>query len=244
MASNMRSIIEDEKKRIEAEQEAERKAKAKQDAEAAMKAQKEKFDQSIEELADRALEAMETRGKEDPITELLVNFLEVAIEMKDTMQTLEAINGAMQCVTDAIQFLDNALSMDQLMIESTMQHQYGFFARLKHKRQAKRAIRNHKNRMKQIVTNLEMKMEMAKSMVAIMKEFSVSMKKMSDKKKKKKGDGAAAAPSRAAAFLEERARAKGVNVSVAPAATEVKNDTDGGDDSGMVGGVNIFSHSN
>lgn len=232
MASNMRSIIEEEKKKIEQE-----------NAKEQMEARKQQFDQSVLELADRALEAQQTRGLEDPITELLVNFLEVAIEMQDTMQTLATINSAMECITGAIEFLDNALVVDQAMMEGTLSHKYGFFARLKQRRLTQRVVRNNKNRMKQIMGNLQMKMEMAQSMVTIMKEFSLSLKKANSKKKKKAAGAAPAAPSRAAAFLAERAREKGVNVNAAPTATETKVDTDS-DTAGATGGVDIFPHSN
>ena len=212
-----------------------------------MEESKKNFDGNIMLLAERALEAQQERGAEDSITELLVNFLEVALEMKETMSTLTAINGAMQCITDAISFLDSAVDMDQAMMDVTLQHKYGLFSRIRQKVRTMRAISNHRRRMKQIIANLSAKMQMAESMVAIMKKFSQNMQKTNARKKKKAAAaGGAAAPSRAAAFLADLAKTKGVDTSAAPAAaapaTDSAPDTSGG--VGMVGGVDIFADGN
>lgn len=239
--STTRAIIEEEKRAAEKRQ-ADEAMRQKQEN---MRAAREQFDQRILDLADKALEFQRTRGEQDPITEILTTFLEVSLELRDTMQTLEAITGAMQCVTEAISFMDNAINVDQDMMDMTLEHKYTAFTRIKQRIKHYRVMRNQKARTQMIVSQIAAKMKMAQDMVQGMRAFSESMKRSMEKKNKKR-KGSAPTNSRAAAFLASRAQETGAASGSAPsgpapAAPTTMSDSGSG---ASTGGVNIFPHSN
>lgn len=181
-----------------------------------MKTAKEHFDAKITQLADLALEYGRERGEQDPVTQLLVAFLDVAMEMKDLMKTAESVTVAMQCVEEAISFLDETNTMSNQMLESTVRQKYTFWARMKQRRLHRRAMRNHRNRMKAFAEGLQAKYDMAQEMVKSMKRFATDLQKSFNKKKRgKKGAAPAAGMSpRVANFLQERAQQQNVSVDV------------------------------
>ena len=69
---SIRDQIEETKRTLEKERK-----------EQALKESRERFDAKITQLADLAVEYSQERGEEDPITQLLVAFLEGAMERKD-----------------------------------------------------------------------------------------------------------------------------------------------------------------
>ena len=172
-----------------------------------LQAQREQFDEGLNRLADLAVEYQTTR-QDDSITDLLTTFLDVALEMQEMMQTVEAVNLAMQCVNEAINFLDTANKMDEDMITATMETKYNVFTYWKQKIRNQQAIRNHRNRIRNFANNLGMKFDMARGMVDAMQDFAKSLNRTA-KRQKKKGGGAGPS-SRAQAFMAERAKARGV----------------------------------
>ena len=168
------------------------------------------FDTKLEKLTKTAVEFEQKYGKDHDMTVLLVTFLDVALEMKNLMETMTAINVAMECMNDAIQFLDTAIDFDNMMIEQSLDQNYGFFARMRHKRKMKKAIRNNIGRMRQIADGLKMKYSMATDMMKALSGVSSQLKTSIVKSKKKKEAKA------------EKARKKGLPVEeVTPTAAEL-----------------------
>ena len=113
-------------------------------------------------------------------------------------------------MNDAIQFLDTAIDFDNMMIEQSLDQNYGFFARMRHKRKMKKAIRNNIGRMRQIADGLKMKYSMATDMMKALSGVSSQLKTSIVKSKKKKEAKA------------EKARKKGLPVEeVTPTAAEL-----------------------
>ena len=198
---SIRDQIEETKRTLEKERK-----------EQALKESRERFDAKITQLADLAVEYSQERGEEDPITQLLVAFLEVAMEMKDMMKTAEAVTVAMQCVGEAISFLDDANIMSNEMLEQTTTHKYNWWTRMKQRRLHRRAIRNHRNRMREFAGGLNAKLDMAQEMVKSMKKFAVDLQKSFGKKKKGKSGESAGISARTAAFLQERAQLRNATI--------------------------------
>lgn len=172
---------------------------------------KVQFGAKMQKLADTYLRLEKERGTEDPIVGLLVTFLDAALEMQTMMESMEAINTAMSCVTEGIKFLDDAINFDQQMIKETTKENYGFFARFKARREMKKAIRNNAGRMLRVVDGLSMKHEMITSMVDAMSKAGVKIKQRSEKmaqkrakKAAKRPGGAPTGPSAAQRFLDSR----------------------------------------
>ncbi len=105
--------------------------------------------------------------------------------MQKTMDSLEAINSAMSCITDAISFMDIAIDLDQNMMSESLQHKYGFFERMKQKRLIRQTVRNNIGRMKAIYDGMVMKYKMAQTMMSAMSDATASMTKKFNRSKKK-----------------------------------------------------------
>ncbi len=168
------------------------------------------FDQKILVLADKAIEF---EHKDENLYVLLESFLEVAIEMKNLMDSMSAINIAMETISDAVGFLDAALAFDDVLMNDSLQENYGFFARLKLKAKMRKTIRNNRGRMLAIANSLQMKYTMATDMMQALTKVSTGLKgsiaKKNKKKAKKGGNSTATTPSAAQLFMAERKKTNG-----------------------------------
>ena len=159
------------------------------------------FDQRILDLADKALE-YET--KDENMYVLLESFLEVAIEMKNLMETMSAINVAMETISDAVGFIDAAIAFDNVLMDESLANSYGFFARLKMRAKMRKTIRNNRGRVLAIAKSLEMKYKMATDMRKALSGVGANLKKAIGKKNKKAKPTTDTTPSAAKLFIAER----------------------------------------
>lgn len=208
------------------------KAKKKQEKElkkTEMEESKAEFNERLDNLATLAIDYEQTRGLEDPITQLIMSFLNIALEMQEMMQTVEAVSLAMQCVNEAIVFLDTANKMDEVMLDTTLETKYNIFTVWKQKIQHRRAINNHKKRIKSFARSLGLKFDMARAMVDAMQDFAKSIQKTSIKQQKK--NGTVSLTPRADAFLSaKRQGTKAPDTSTPPTSGgTASGDTDYGD---------------
>lgn len=141
------------------------------------------FDERIKGLANQAVDRMLEYGEEDYLTQMLTTFLDLAIQLKETMKSLSAINLAMECLDDAVMFMDDAMKSDEKLMKQWRAENYGFFARLKKKREMKKAIKNNVGRMQMTVEGLMLKYQMATDITSALQ---VAMGKMTAKMKKQK----------------------------------------------------------
>ena len=150
----------------------------------------QKFDERIVGLANQAVDRMLEYGEEDYLTQMLTTFLDLAIQLKETMKSLSAINLAMECLDDAVRFMDDSMKSDEELMRGWRAENYGFFARLKKKREMKKAIRNNVGRMQMTVDGLMLKYQMATDITtalqSAMTKMTGKMKKQRAKKKKSK----------------------------------------------------------
>lgn len=162
----------------------------KQDNERLRVERSQQFDRRIEGLANQAVDRMLEYGEEDYLTQMLTTFLDLAIQLKETMKSLSAINLAMECLDDAVKFMDDSMKSDEMLMKSWRAENYGFFARLKKKREMKKAIRNNVGRMQMTVDGLMLKYQMATDITAALQsamgKMTAKMKKQRAKKKKSK----------------------------------------------------------
>lgn len=189
------------------------------------------FDKRVVQLADKAIEFAQKRGQDDGLTVLLVNFLDVALQMKNLMETMSAINVAMECLSDAIGFLDAAIDFDNYLMDESLMHNYSLFQRWKQKRKMRKTIKNNYGRMVAISNGLAMKYKMATDMMKSLSTVGEKLKKVvsktaSKKAKQSQKTGKPVEQTAAQAFLAERMKANGV----APTA-EVSSSSS--DDSGI-----------
>ncbi len=198
--------------------------------EKAREQKKKDFELRIKQLTAKAAEMQTLRGPEDNITVLLTSFLDVAIEMSTLMETMSSINVAMECLTDAIGFLDAAIDFDNALMDQSLEHPYGFLERWKMRRKMKKTIKNNAGRMLAISKGLEMKYHMAqdmmKALAGVGNKLKKSINKSNNKKSNATGSGTQTAAQKAIAeYLGTSGNAPASSPSSAPTAS-----SKGGDD--------------
>lgn len=181
----------------------------------------QEYDGKIMGLAEKTIDFIEEYGEEDFRPQMLLSFLDVALEMKDVIKMLDGINVAMSCIFEAISFIDTAINFDTALQEESLQQSYGFFARWKRKRRMRRVIRNNQNRMNVAIDNIlgqqKMAQDISESLRASCTHMRLTMNKRDEKRKKQeekkiaqgKATPAPAGPSKAQALIAELMKARG-----------------------------------
>ena len=186
----------------------------------------EGLNQLVEKVIEEELKAQENQGEQTIIGEVLMTFLDVALEMKEMMNTLKAINVAMECLGDAIGFLDQALEFDNQMLAGSLEVKYGFVQRWKQQRMQKKAMRNNMHRMEMVIQGITMKYKMATSMMDMFGTMSTKLHKtmnirMEKRKKAKKSaptGGIASSDSPARRMIAQAMAERGLGAPSAPSA--------------------------
>lgn len=171
------------------------------------------FDAKLQALANKAVDMQLKYGEEHYLTQILTTFLDVAIQLREVMETLSSINVAMECLNEAITFIDDAMIYDEQIMGEWQQQNYGLFARWKRKRKMRQVIHNNVGRMKSVVDGLMLKYEMTMEITGALKKATGKMQKYMSKNgmagKKGKND---AAPEKSAAsmMIADIIKARGV----------------------------------
>lgn len=184
--------------------------------EKAIEASKNNFKNKKDKLANRAAEFIIKYGKDDYRSQIMITFLDVALQMEDAINLTNDVGVAMGCITEAIGCMDDILLTNEFQIESTLSTKHGFFARRARKKKLQKAISNNAGRMKQICDTLVGNQEMAQAIVNSLKKSSIQMQSMmqknAEKQKKlerKQNPAAAAQPSPAESLVDEIVRSRG-----------------------------------
>lgn len=179
------------------------------------KQKKVDIDKKIADLAEKTVDFIMDYGKEDFRSELMMSFLDVALEMRETIEMMSAINIAMSCIFSTIEFIDEAINFDQELQEASLNNKYGFFARLKNKRRLKKVIKNNQNRINVAIDNILGQKQMAEyiseSLRKAVMKMKISIGKQNEKRAKQaakknlpsKGTTAFGGESKASKLIEE-----------------------------------------
>lgn len=187
----------------------------KKERERELQKKRESFGVKIDTLADRVINYMQDPqyGPDHFLTKLMKNCLAIAISVKELTENLTAIYGAMDTVTDAIGLIDDLVNLDGGQMEALVGTEYTVFSRFKAWRTARKARRNQKRRMKMVVSNIKLKLDIANDMLVSMGRMAVDMEKMFNGGKKGKTDpNADAGLSAADKYIMDRAAATGTTV--------------------------------
>lgn len=170
------------------------------------KQQKEReVDRRIGDLAEQTASFIMEYGEDYYLSELMMSYLEVALEMQNTVRALSATNMAMQCIFSTIDFLDEALGFYEELQNASLQKNYGFFARMKSRRRLKKVITNNKRRISLAIDNMVGQQRMAQNISESLKDavdkMHGAMAKQKAKRAKKEAKGKVA-PKGTTAFGE------------------------------------------
>lgn len=180
------------------------------------------YDAKIMGLADKTIDFMLEYGAEDFRSQMLLSFLDVALEMKDMIKMLDGINVAMSCIFEAISFIDTAINFDTALQNESLQQSYGFFSRWKRRRRMRRVIRNNQNRMTVAIDNILGQQRMAQEMTEALRASCIRMRMTMNKRDEKrqkaeakkvaqgKAVPAPAGPSKAQTLIAELMKQRGL----------------------------------
>ena len=154
-----------------------------------------RYNQKVDELSEKIVYHSKLKTEtSQQIVEILLPFLEVAIEMQGIIEIVTSINEVVTLIGDAINILDTTMKSSNDVLTSTTQVKYGFFQRMKQKMQIRRAKANNQRRVKSLTDNIvghyEMAMSMAEQFKVIPGQMRSAMnrvKNRNNKKKKTKG---------------------------------------------------------
>ncbi len=137
---------------------------------------KERLNDCEKRVYERAQAYKARYGEDDYRTELMVNFLVVSeifediIEMQETFQDVEIL------FNDAMMIMDDNLLFSEQMTQQQLKTNYGFFARMKQRRQIKKAQRNNVNRIKSLIFRINSTIETSTVMSTEMRKAMLSMR--------------------------------------------------------------------
>ena len=205
---NLDEVISDGKKEREKER-----------LEAAKEQSKIDFKKRQDKLLNLIVELEAEFGPDYYLVELLTRFYEASVQMEPVMKSMEAVNMAMECITEAISFLDATIDFDRNLMDEITTKSYGPFQRFKMKRKMNKARRNNIGRMKAIVDGLLFKYKMMTDMAKSLESFSKDMSKSFAKANKKKGQSTDT-PSEAQRRIAEKRKEMGVSAPSKPSSEE------------------------
>ena len=150
---------------------------ARAEKERQLEEQKKNFGRRKEQLATRAADMIQKYGKDYFMSQTLLTFLDVAIQMEDTIDMLTDVSLAVSCITDAMGVMDNILQVNAMSLASSQQMDHGFRARRKAKKQMQKAIDNNLGRIKQIMFMMTGSQELAYSITEGLQKSNRKMQK-------------------------------------------------------------------
>lgn len=162
-----------------------------------MEARLAKLGEGSRKIAEQAAEFALEYGNDDFRTEMMVDFLDMVLEIQDSIKLLKATSTVMNVLSQAISLVDDIVNFNEDALLQSTQKRYGFFQRWRAKRRMRKAIRNNNARMLAVYDTILAQQEMAQDMTESLREAAMRMRirrqklleKREDKKRKmaKKG---------------------------------------------------------
>lgn len=165
-----RKAIREQREKLDAEN-------VRADQERQLQQSKANFGKRKDQLAARAADMIQKNGRDYFMSQTLLTFLDITIQMEDTIDMLTDINLAVSCITDAMSCMDDILQLNQMALQSSTQQNHGFFARRRAKKQMQKAIDNNLGRIKQICDMVTGSQELAYSITEGMQKANAKTQK-------------------------------------------------------------------
>ena len=158
----------------------------KKKADQELKKQRLKLDNRMKQLEDTMYEFAEKYGIEDFRTQLMIQFNDIALTMKEQVELISAINTANQYIFETVGFFDESLGLMDSLFETSLDHKYGLFYKIKTNIRNKRAIKNITNRMEAMGKRISQIQGVSMTMVSSVEKATQKMKKTIEKNNEKR----------------------------------------------------------
>lgn len=146
---------------------------------------KKELDGQVKNLAVRAAEYTEKFGAEDYRTEIMVEFLDVALHLQEANELITGLTEVFTFLDTSVKFMDTSMNMFQTIIADSFKTSYGPFARWKQKRAMNKAVRNFKGRFTALTNTISGVVGMSHAIVGSLQGVSAKLKDTKIKRNKK-----------------------------------------------------------
>lgn len=144
------------------------------------------LDNRITEIAEKAADFVMQYGENDFRAQMLLMFLDVAVEMKEMVKMFDSVNMATQFIYECTDFIDESLKFNFDLQDRSLATKYGPFQRLAIRIKNKRTIRNNNNRMRVIMSQIASQQTMARDMVDSMQYSCTKMRESMERATKRR----------------------------------------------------------
>lgn len=176
--------------------------------------QREAYDEQVKSLAMQVAETTLDYGEDHHLTQMMVMFLEMAVQMQETIKVMTASQEAILTIQKAMGVVKSALNFNMQVAEFLTDQPMGFFARLRRSRKMRKANRNTVNSIITVFKEVMNYSKMAQNMAEAMRSVSESMQRSTARARKrqmkrqakmsgKAASGAPAAPSPVQALIDQ-----------------------------------------
>ena len=125
---------------------------------------KGKLEDRTRALFEKAMENLEKYGPDDYRTQMMMDFLYICDEIKEVIYTVDSVQTMFLFMDEAMVTFDSALKLNNEILSGSLQTKYGPFARMKQRRKLRKAARNNKNRIKNMIIQIEGLFQMTQDM--------------------------------------------------------------------------------
>lgn len=161
---------------------------AKKEKQAALAEQLKGLDDRIAEMEERAADFIINYGEEDFRSQMLLMFIDVAIEMKEAVKIFDSVNMATQFIYECTGFIDDSLQFNLEMQDRSLTSKYGVWQRLRIRIKNYKTVRNNTNRMRVMMEQMGSQLEMARTMVDSMQYACTKMRESMARTSKKRAE--------------------------------------------------------
>lgn len=165
------------------------------------------FNQKVDLIGQRAAEAV-LKDPNSANSKILVALFKCAMKMQETMELVQSFTDMLSFLDTTMEIFDDALNMNNYVMDNSMKNSYGFFAKLKQKRKNKKFINNLNGRIAQMGTQISTMVGVTESLTgmadSIVYTIDASMAK-SEAKRAKEAEKAAkkGAPAPSSASVDQ-----------------------------------------
>ena len=149
-----------------------------------------KYNEKVEQLSDKIVYHMQNKtAVSEQVVEILIPFLEVAVEMQAIIEVITEINSVVDLIGEAIGLIDGTMNQNQSFLTEQSTVKLGWFAKIKRKLQQKALITANKRRAEDIADRLVCQYEIAMGLAGSFKEIPDRLNRAMGKAKKNNRTG-------------------------------------------------------
>lgn len=146
-----------------------------------LKRKRVEISNKMQQLAEATANAIMEYGEQHYLSQTLMQFLDIAVQMEDAIKVIEGFNIASGYIFGLLDFVNESLNYNNLMFVQSNKSKSGFFSQMKEGMMRRRAMANMRGSIKRMVDSIKnvstFSMTLANEMKKMTKQLSDDMKK-------------------------------------------------------------------